>query len=92
MTDGVELKEGDLCRHGRNSHPRYRVIHVHEDRVWLRDIDSGADAVVDVRVCHRIEQEPSVADAPHHEPHPGPFTDPPEPPGVPTWPDGTPRP
>ena len=89
----TELHPGDVCRHGPNSHPRYRVIHVHEDRVWLRDVDTGADAVVDAGLCHRVEREPTGGDEPHHEAQPGLFSNPPgQPAGPPEWLEKKPRP
>jgi len=92
MTDNA-LHPGDICRHGTNSHPRYRVIHVHEGRVWLRDVDNGTDAVVDAGLCHRIVEEPPGTDEPHHHVEPGRFSNPPgQPAGPPDWLEKKPRP
>lgn len=46
---------GDIVRTGPNSHPRYRVVAVSQDKVWLRNLSSGADAVVDCTRCEVIE-------------------------------------
>ena len=87
------LQPGDLCRHGENSHPRYRVIHVHEGRVWLRDVDSGVDAVVDDCLCRKIADEAPAGDEPHHDAQPGLFSNPPgQPSGPPDWVADKPRP
>jgi hypothetical protein len=45
--DHLELEPGDLCHHGSNLLPSYRVIWIDGDKVWLRDVNSGQDAVVD---------------------------------------------
>ena len=90
-----ELHPGDICRHGPNRHPRYRVIHLYEGRIWLRDIDSGVDAVVDAGLCHTIEHdhEPASGDEPHHDQQPGLFSNPPgQPAGPPEWLEKKPRP
>lgn len=55
----IDLRPGDICRHGANAFPRYRVIHVSEGKVWLRDIDSGADAIVDASACGKVSHEPA---------------------------------
>lgn len=73
------LQPGDLCHHGANALPLYRVIWVHEDKAWLRDVNSGADSVVELGRCRAcgpdfVEAEPSVGPTPVN------------------WPDGTPRP
>ena len=47
------LAAGDLCHHGLNSYPIYEVICVDRNRVWLRDISSGLEGVVDIARCHK---------------------------------------
>jgi len=80
------LKPGDLCHHGSNLLPTYRVIWLDGDKVWLRDVNTDADAVVAATQCHRLSREGSTDDAP-------PAAEPEKmmPRGL-TWPDGTPRP
>lgn len=46
-----ELKPGDLCHHGANALPLYRVIWVDEGRAWVRDVNSGQDSVVHLEAC-----------------------------------------
>lgn len=78
-----ELGAGDLCHHGSNLLPTYRVIWIDDGKVWLRDVNSGKDAVVDTAQCHKLR----AALAPGAE-----LSEPSEKPSGPTWPDGTPRP
>lgn len=74
------LEPGDLCHHGSNLLPTYRVIWVDEGKAWLRDVNTGQDAVVTIGQCHRIGADLVQAEEPSVQPS-----------GV-TWPDGTPRP
>lgn len=46
---------GDVVRTGPNRFPSYRVVAVSGDRVWLRNLTSGADAVVDCARCEVVE-------------------------------------
>ena len=77
-----ELNPGDVCTHGANAFPRYRVIHVHEGRVWLRDIDSGVDGVVDATQCRRAAVAAPAHDEPHHDPSESALVKPPFGPGI----------
>jgi hypothetical protein len=45
---------GDIVRTGLNVTPEFQVIAVHEDKVWLRDLCSGLDALTALRRCHRL--------------------------------------
>jgi hypothetical protein len=75
-----DLKSGDLCHHGSNALPLYRVIAVDEGRVWLRDVNTDADAVVDLFRCRLCGPEDALVE----QEAVGPTTL--------EWPDGTPRP
>jgi hypothetical protein len=88
QTAPVSLHPGDLCLTGRNSYPRFRVIAVVEDRAWVRDVETGKDAVVQVTHCKPILDDEDKPDAP---PPPEPVRAETEPAPL-TWPDGTPRP
>ena len=74
--DDGGLKPGDLCHHGQNALPAYRVVWVDSGKVWLRDLSTGQDAVVEASQCRRMDEPPG------EPPSPTPIT----------WPDGTPRP
>lgn len=73
------LQPGDLCHHGHNALPLYRVIWVDSDKAWLRDVNSGGDSVVQLGNCQACS--PNLVE-----------TEPPITPQGPKWPDGTPRP
>jgi hypothetical protein len=51
-----EIAEGDLVRTGPSQFPRYRVIAVNGERVWVRNADNGLDGVTDLNRCRRIER------------------------------------
>ena len=89
MSASDPLRPGDLCLTGRSPYPRFRVIAVVEDRAWVRDVETGKDAVVPVGHCKPIAEAPGGQD------------DAPPPPAAArsghgptpeTWPDGSRRP
>jgi hypothetical protein len=45
---------GDLVCTGPSLFPQYKVIAVHGDKVWLRNVQNGWDAVADLKRCRRI--------------------------------------
>jgi hypothetical protein len=51
------LQRGDLCRHGSSTYPVYAVISTHDGRVWVRDISSGAEAIVNAEHCNLLGPE-----------------------------------
>ena len=86
MSDGedqLRVEAGDLCHHGSNLLPTYRVIWIDGPKVWLRDVSNGQDAVVDLAHCHKL-RDALARQLDLDEPPIGPS-------GL-TWPDGTPRP
>jgi hypothetical protein len=74
------LKPGDLCHHGANVLPLYRVIWIEGGRAWVRDVNTGADAVVDIDRCRLCGPDGGFVEAEEVGPTPV------------TWPDGSPRP
>ena len=50
-----EIVEGDLVRTGPSQFPRYRVIAVDGERVWVRNVDNGLDGVTDLNRCRRAD-------------------------------------
>jgi hypothetical protein len=83
-TPPLQLAPGDLCHHGPNALPMYRVIWTDSGKAWLRDVNTGADAVVDLERCRACWAEKDGPPAVQSEPAPMP-----EPV---RWPDGSPRP
>ncbi len=47
--------QGDLVKTGSNSGPYFRVVAVHAQQAWLRNVETGADGIVDLSRCHKIE-------------------------------------
>jgi hypothetical protein len=82
-TPAPQLAPGDLCHHGPNALPLYRVIWIDGGKAWLRDVNTNADAVVDLERCRSCWKEEDGPRQPQTEtPMPEPIR----------WPDGTPRP
>ena len=50
-----DIAEGDLVRTGPSQFPRYRVIAVCGERVWVRNVDNGQDGVTDLDRCRRAD-------------------------------------
>ena len=53
-----EIAEGDLVRTGPNQFPRYQVIAVDGDRVWVRNVDNRQDGVTDLNRCRKVDPAP----------------------------------
>lgn len=45
---------GDLVRTSQNYFPHYRVIAVHQDKVWVRNVETGVDGLTALSRCHKI--------------------------------------
>ncbi len=50
-----EIQCGDVVRTGPGPYPRYTVIAIHDDKVWLRNVQNGQDAVTGLDHCRRVE-------------------------------------
>jgi hypothetical protein len=48
------IKVGDIVRSGENLYPHYRVIAIHGDRAWVRDVQYGTDYIVAIAEFHQI--------------------------------------
>lgn len=48
------IRSGDLVRTSQNYFPHYRVIAVHQDKVWVRNIETGVDGLTALRRCRKI--------------------------------------
>jgi hypothetical protein len=54
--DGDEhIAAGDLVRTGANAFPHYRVIAIHAEKVWLRDVQYGSDNITSLSLCRKID-------------------------------------
>lgn len=45
---------GDLVRTSDNHFPHYRVIAIHQDKVWVRNVETGADGLTTLTRCRKI--------------------------------------
>lgn len=52
------IQAGDLVRTGLNANPQFRVIAIHGDKAWVRNIDNGLDGLTAVSRCRRINGAP----------------------------------
>lgn len=77
------LSPGDICITGENRYPRFRVIALNDDRVWVRDVETGRDSVVLCEQCHKVEDGENASQA--HD-------TPPAPPPAPHTREGAPMP
>lgn len=50
-----DVRVGDLVRTGGNFHPHFRVIAVHADKAWVRNVETGQDGLVHLGRCRLIE-------------------------------------
>mgnify|MGYP006143590487 CR=1 FL=1 len=51
--EGV-IGPGDLVRTSDNHYPHFRVIAVHHDKVWVRNVETGADGLTPLSRCRKI--------------------------------------
>jgi hypothetical protein len=56
-----DLHPGDLVRTGPNYHPHFTVIAVSGDKVWVRNVETGVDALTDVTRCRLLDQPIALA-------------------------------
>ena len=47
------ITAGDVVRTGANAFPLYRVIAVHGDKVWVRDVQYGSDGITSLSLCRK---------------------------------------
>jgi hypothetical protein len=52
--DHEDIQPGDIVRTGENVHPRYEVLAVHGAKVWVRDVETGADALALLSRCRKM--------------------------------------
>jgi hypothetical protein len=45
---------GDLVQTSPNQFPQWRVIAVHDDKAWLRDVQTHADGVAELGRCRKV--------------------------------------
>ena len=50
------IEAGDVVRTGPNAKPHFRVLAVNDGRVWVRNVDTSADGIVDMNRCRVVER------------------------------------
>jgi hypothetical protein len=50
---------GDFVCTGPNACPQFRVIAVHQDVVWVRNTETGADGLTALSRCRKVAAEPT---------------------------------
>jgi hypothetical protein len=50
-----DITPGAVVATGQNRHPRYTVIAISGDTVWLRNVDTGADSLAPRARCRLID-------------------------------------
>lgn len=53
-----EIRVGDLVRSGPNLYPHFEVIAVHGEKVWVRNVQDGADHLALLSRCRKINGQP----------------------------------
>lgn len=48
------VEAGDLVRTGDSARPQFSVLAVAGDKAWLRNVDTGADGIVERNRCRKI--------------------------------------
>jgi hypothetical protein len=56
-----DIQVDDLVRTGPNMRPHFVVVAVSGDKAWLRNVDTGADALAALDRCRRINPSPELA-------------------------------
>jgi hypothetical protein len=54
-----DIQTGDMVRTGPNHHPHFTVMAVVGDKVWVRNLDTGADGITGIKRCRKINGAPA---------------------------------
>ncbi len=55
------IEPGDLVRTGVNLFPHFRVVAVHGDKAWVRNVANGADSLALVSRCRKVSDQALMA-------------------------------
>lgn len=58
-----DIVVGDLVRTGENHHPHFAVVAVSGDKVWLRNLQSGADQLGQLARCRKLDNAVALSAA-----------------------------
>jgi hypothetical protein len=48
------IEVGDVVRTGLNATPQFNVVAVSGDKVWLRNVHTGSDAIAPMSRCRKV--------------------------------------
>jgi hypothetical protein len=51
------INAGDVVCTGPNQRPQFSVLAVAGDKAWVRNVDNGADGIVELNRCRKVEIE-----------------------------------
>jgi hypothetical protein len=52
-----DIVAGDLVRTGPNLFPHYTVVAVSGETAWVKNVETGAQALTAINRCRRIEEQ-----------------------------------
>ena len=52
-----DIVVGDLVRTGPNLYPHFTVVAVSDDTAWVKNVETGAQALTALNRCRRIEAQ-----------------------------------
>ena len=53
-----DIQAGDIVRTGPNLFPHFKVVAVHGDKAWVRNVVNGADHLALLSRCRKINGQP----------------------------------
>ena len=54
-----DIQTGDMVRTGPNLFPHFSVMAVVGEKVWVRNLDTGADGITAIARCRKINGAPA---------------------------------
>lgn len=54
-----DIQTGDMVRTGPNLFPHFSVMAVVGEKVWVRNLDTGADGITAISRCRKINGAPA---------------------------------
>jgi hypothetical protein len=54
VSGGEAIVAGDVVRAGANLFPHFQVIAIHSDMAWVRNVQSGLNALMPLARCRKV--------------------------------------
>lgn len=54
QTEAEEIGIGDVVRMGANLAPEYKVVAISDGKAWVRNVQSGQDALAPLTRCRKV--------------------------------------